>query len=97
MLVCRVTFKRTTGFWIFKKEETFFYRIIAAAAHSVGDGYMPGDFVATVYAESRNAPELKVKRCASWWMGATEMDAVNGLVGLIAEQTKSTVVNTIQL
>lgn len=97
MLVCRVTFKRTTGFWIFKKENTFFYRIMAATAQSVGDCYMPGDCVATVYDESRNAPELKVKQCASWWMGATEMDAVNGLVGLIAEQTNSTVVDRVQL
>ena len=89
MLDYQVTFERTTGFWIFKKTEQFFYRIISNRFDRygvIGDKYA----LATVYYESFRAPRLTRKEYQTDVAGATEMDAINGLIGLIADETNST-------
>lgn len=91
MLDYQVTFERTTGFWIFKKIEHFFYRIISNKFDRYG---VRGDkyALATVYYESYDAPRLKCKEYLTELAGATEMDAINGLIELIADETNSTLV-----
>lgn len=91
MLDYQVTFERITGFWIFKKTEHFFYRIISNKFDRYG---VKGDkyALATVYHESHSAPRLKCKEYRTEVAGATEIDAINGLIGLIADETNSTLV-----
>jgi len=48
--------------------------------------------LATVYYESYDAPRLKCKEYLTELAGATEMDAINGLIELIADETNSTLV-----
>lgn len=88
MIDYQVTFERTTGFWIFKKTEYFFYKILSNRFDRYG---VRGDkyALATVYYESYNAPRLTGKEYQTDVGGATEMDAINGLIGLIADETNS--------
>ena len=88
MLDYQVTFERTTGFWIFNKTEYFFYRILSSRFDRYG---VRGDkyALATVYYESYDAPHLKCKVYQTEVCGATEMDAINGLIGMIADETNS--------
>jgi hypothetical protein len=88
MIDYQVTFERTTGFWIFKKTEYFFYRILSNRFDRYG---VRGDkyALATVYYESYNAPRLTSKEYQTDVGGATEMDAINGLIELIANETNS--------
>ncbi len=91
MLDYQVTFERTTGFWIFKKTEYFFYRILSSRFDRYG---VRGDKFAhaTVYYKSYGAPQLKCKEYQTEVGGATEMDAINGLIGRITDETNSTLV-----
>lgn len=94
MLDYQVTFERTTGFWIFKKTEYFFYRIVSNRFDRYG---VRGDkyALATVYHESYDAPRLKGKEYHTEVDGATEMDAINLLIGQIEDETDSICVSSI--
>ena len=100
MLNYKVKCCRTTGFWLFKKDATFFYYIMASKSNPKTLPYLPHwpyDYTAVVYNKSYRAPELKYKTYTTTMIGDTETDAFNGLVRLIEKQTKSIVVDMIQL